>query len=270
LTHRRSWPCVEARLRATTVISCVEVPVSSRLANVGAHAVAERPGAETVAASRARATTSSFTGLQTTGDASRPARRACRPGAAVLALGFARHGGAAAALVARRLPGRAGPAAASAADLLGLRQPRAHRDADRERARCRAADTRLLAALHRSLPDPPHAPDRRLRRQRRALARRRQHGGVQLPLRRRLAAAALVGARLRPGDRRRPGREPVPRGRPRPPARGPRLPRSLALPARDGRPRRAAGERLRGGRLAVGRSLDRLARLPALLGERRL
>ena len=66
-----------------------------------------------------------------------------------------------------------------------------------------ALDRRLPPALQGALPDPADAPDRRLRRERRALARGRQHGGVQLPLRGRPGPEALVGARLRARDRRR-------------------------------------------------------------------
>ena len=52
-------------------------------------------------------------------------------------------------------------------------------------------------------------PVARLRRQRRPLDGRRQHVSVQLPLRRRARAEAVVGARLRRGDRHQHRREPV-------------------------------------------------------------
>src|SRR6188508_3598539 len=83
--HRRSVPWVELRLAATTVISSVALPVSSWPAKVGAQAeeVVPPAEAEAPAARTARASTSSFTGLQTTGDGRRPARRARPPGAAV-------------------------------------------------------------------------------------------------------------------------------------------------------------------------------------------
>ena len=114
-------------------------------------------------------------------------------------------------------------------------------------------------------------PDRRLRRERRALARRRQHRRLQLPLRRRVRPEALVGARVRARDRRQSGREPVRPGRPRPSARGSRLPRPIALPAGDGgRAAACSCAAFAVGRLAVGRTLERLARLPALLRDRRL
>ena len=57
---------------------------------------------------------------------------------------------------------------------------------------------------------------------------------------------------------------------PRPPARRARLPRPLSLPPRDGRSRRPARECLRVSGLAVGRPLDRLSGLPALLVNRRV
>src|SRR5437762_12308125 len=66
----RSAPWVERRVRATTVISCVDEPVSSRPAKVGAHAAARSPWAEAEAAT-ARATrgkASSLIDLQTTDD----------------------------------------------------------------------------------------------------------------------------------------------------------------------------------------------------------
>src|SRR5689334_22694647 len=272
LVQSRSVPCVDARLGATTVISCAALPVSSLAAKVGAHAVevVAPEETETPAARTASVSTSSFTGLQTTDDGRRPARRARAPGAAVRPHRLTRDGGPAAAFLARGLPGLAGPAAAPAADLLGVRRPRPYGHAGRERPRCLAAHARLLAPLRRALPDPAHAADRRVRRQRRALARRRQHRRVQLPLRGRVGAEALVGARLRARDRREPGREPVPRSRPRPPARRARLPRPLSLPPRDGRSRRPARECLRVSGLAVGRPLDRLSGLPALLVNRRI
>ena len=98
----------------------------------------------------------------------------------------------------------------------------------------------------------------------------RQHRRVQLPLRRCGRAEALVGARLRARGGRRPGREPLPRGRSRPSGRRPRVPRPLALPAGHGRSRRASRSCFCGRRLAMGRALEQLARLPALLGDRRL
>src|SRR3954466_5129513 len=116
---------------------------------------------------------------------------------------------------------------------------------------------RVSRALRGPLPDSAPAADRRLRRERRALARRRQHGCLQLPLRRRAGPEALVGARLRAGGGREPGREPLPRRRPRASARRACVPRPLALPARNGRSRRPARARLRGRRLAMGRALER-------------
>src|SRR3954451_11750807 len=270
--HRRSEPCVEARVGATTVINWVAEPVSSRSAKVGAHIAERSPRAEADAAtaSPTRVRASSLIDLQTMDDGSALARRACAPGAAVLPLGLAGDGGRPTAFLAPRLPGRAGLAAAGAAHLLGLRPPRSQGGADREREGRRLADACVLAALRGPLPDSAPAADRRLRRERRALARRRQHGCLQLPLRRRAGPEALVGARLRAGGGREPGREPLPRRRSRASARRARVPRPLALPARNGRSRRPARARLRGRRLAMGRALERLARLPALLGEPRL
>jgi hypothetical protein len=65
---------------------------------------------------------------------------------------------------------------------------------------------RHALALRGPVPDPPDAPDRRLRRLGRPLDGRRQHVGLQLPPRRRLDE--LVDARLRPRDRHQPAREP--------------------------------------------------------------
>src|SRR5580765_4623934 len=86
--QRRSVPCVDARLAGTTVTSCVALPVSSLAAKVGAQPTDVVPpeGAETPAARTASASTSSLTGLHTTGDARPPARRARAAGAAVRAL----------------------------------------------------------------------------------------------------------------------------------------------------------------------------------------
>src|SRR6188508_1778692 len=194
LAQSRSDPRVEARLLATTVISCVAEPVSSRSGNIGVHMAARSPraDAEAATASATRVKASSLIGLQTTADGRAPARRGCAPGAAVRTLGLAGDRRRPAAFLAPRLPGRARLAASAADELLGLRRPPAPRRADRERARGRLADARLLAALRGPLPDPAPAPDRRLRRERRALARRGQHGRLQLSLRRRARPEALV------------------------------------------------------------------------------
>src|SRR5689334_12572330 len=140
LTQSRNAPWVELRVRATTVISCVAVPVSRRPAKVGAqHAARSLPAeAGTAAASATRPRVSSFMAVQTTDDDRAPARGARPPGAtAVLALGDAPHGGRPAALLASRLPGRAVPAAPAAARLLGLRPPHPYGRADRRRPRRR-------------------------------------------------------------------------------------------------------------------------------------
>src|SRR4051794_7539763 len=115
--QRRSVPWVEARVRATTVTSCVAGPVWSRPAKVGAQPAARSPraDAEAAMASATRVRASSLIGLQTTDDGRAPARRARAPGAALRALGLARDGGRRAALVASRLPRRPlWPAAGSA------------------------------------------------------------------------------------------------------------------------------------------------------------
>src|SRR4051812_1880426 len=156
----RSAPWVEARLRATTVTSCVAEPVSSRPAKVGAQAAARSPCAEadaaTASATRVRA--SSLIDLQTTDDGRAAARRARAPGTALCALRDARGRGRPAALVASRLPGRALETSAPAALVLGLRRPPALRCADRQRASRRPADERLRTPLRRALsPAPPAA-----------------------------------------------------------------------------------------------------------------
>src|SRR5689334_3225642 len=113
----RRAPCVELRARATTVTSCVAVPVSSRLAKGGAQPAARSPLAEaeaTTASAARRPRASSFIARQTTDDGRAPARRARAPGSAALrAFGRARLRGRPAALVAPRLPGWAGPATAA-------------------------------------------------------------------------------------------------------------------------------------------------------------
>src|SRR3954469_3247107 len=103
----RSAPWVEARLRATTVTSCVAEPVSSRPAKVGAQPAARssRAEADAATASATRVRASSLIGLQTTDDGRAPARRGRPPGATVLALGLARDRSRPAALVAPRLSG---------------------------------------------------------------------------------------------------------------------------------------------------------------------
>ena len=140
----------------------------------------------------------------------------------------------------RQAPGR----------LLGLRRDEPRRDARRQPKRGRPLDRRLPPALQGALPDQADAPDRRLRRQRRAVAGGGQHGGVQLPLRGRPRPEALVGARLRARDRRRSGREPVPGERTSPPARRQGVPRPHGTSARawpsaadcwSARSRRSAG-----------------------------
>src|SRR5215510_6771369 len=108
--------------------------------------------------------------LQTTGDGRAPV---CRPGpaaASVLVLGRARDRRRPAAFVAPRLPGRAHAAAPRTRLLLGLRPAGAYGHAGRERRRSTAAHAGVLAALREAVPDPSHAPGRRVRRQRRALA----------------------------------------------------------------------------------------------------
>src|SRR5690242_16209554 len=167
LAQSRNAPWVELRVRATTVISCVAVPVSRRLAKVAAQLAARSSLAEAEAtiASAATKPRASFIARQTTEDGRVPARRPGASGAtAVLAFRDACFGGRPTALVAPRLPGRAVAAAAPARDVLGLRPPRAHRRADRERARGLAAHSRLRAALLGTFPAAPPAPDRRLRR----------------------------------------------------------------------------------------------------------
>src|SRR5262249_61772141 len=59
----------------------------------------------------------------------------------------------------------------------------------------------------------------------------------------------------------------VPRERPRPAARRPGVSEPRPDPTRDGVPRGCARECLRHDRLAVGRPLDFVARLPALLAD---
>ena len=126
------------------------------------------------------------------------------------------------------LPCRARPAPPPARELLGLRRPRAHRDVDRAQEHGSRPDQGFPPSLPGRVPDPPDALRRRLPRERRPLDGRRQHVGLQLPLR--LGHEPLVGARVREGDRRQPGREPVPERIPRAAAGGARIPRPLQLP----------------------------------------
>src|SRR5215216_6192860 len=235
--HSRNTACVERRVRGTAVTSCVAEPVSRRFGSIGLQTAARSvpPEAEAATASAATGTTSRRMALQTTGDDRALARGARAAGAAALhALGRTGDGRPAPALVAPRLPGRPCAAAAAAGRLLGLRPPPARGRAGRERARGRPAHARLLTVVREALPDPAHAPDRRVWRQRRAFARGGQHRSLQLPVRDRVGAEAVVGARVRARDRRQPRREPVPPERPRPPARRPRLPRPHAPAAWNG------------------------------------
>src|SRR6185503_2973323 len=78
LAQSRNAPWVELRVRATTVISCVAVPVSRRLAKVGAQPAARSPLAEgeaAIASAPRRPRASSFIARQTTDDGRAPARR---------------------------------------------------------------------------------------------------------------------------------------------------------------------------------------------------
>ena len=121
-----------------------------------------------------------------------------------------------AVFVASRLPGRARAAPARAPALHRLRRQSAHRAADRERARRPATSSPSSGRSTRA-----RFPIRQMRpidvypRQRLALDRGRQHVVVQLPLRRRARAEALVDARVRRGDRHQHRREPVHPERPR-------------------------------------------------------
>src|SRR5215211_5547077 len=164
--HSRKAPWVDLRLRATAVTSCVAEPVSSRFGSIGPQTAVRSvlPEAAAVTASSRTGRTSGRIGLQTTGDDRPVARRARAGPAALLALGRARDGRRRPVLVAPLLPGRAGAAAAAARRLLGLRPPHARGIADRERARGRPVDARVLPALREAVPDPPDAADRRLPR----------------------------------------------------------------------------------------------------------
>src|SRR5262245_59740436 len=90
--QRRRLACVDVRLAAMAVISWVALPVSSLAATVGAQAAERVPAAdvETPAARTAKASTSNFTGLHTTGDGRPSVRRPRAPGAAVRPLRHAR------------------------------------------------------------------------------------------------------------------------------------------------------------------------------------
>ena len=81
------------------------------------------------------------------------------------------------------LSGRPLAAPPGAARLHRVRRQAASRRARRQRPRRPAGGRRVQDALPRALPDPPHAADRRVPRQRRPLRRGRQHVCVQLPRR---------------------------------------------------------------------------------------
>src|SRR5215218_1455295 len=138
LVHSRNTACVERRVRATAVTSCVAEAVSSRFGSIGPQSAVPSvpPEAEAATASPTTGTTSRRMALQTTGDDRALARGARAAGAAALhALGRTGDGRPAPALVAPRLPGGPGAATAPAGRLLGIRPAAARRRAGRERAR---------------------------------------------------------------------------------------------------------------------------------------
>ena len=205
------------------------------------------------------------------GDEALAVRPARAPVAAVHALGRARDTCSAPVFVAGRLPGRTVAAPATSGRLLGLRPPRAHRHAGRERGRRRRSRPRVLTALRGTLSDPKHASDRRVPRTRRAC-----HSRPTTP------PSFNCRYAVAPGPKRwsvhaygravdvNPIENPYVEGGRVHPQERPRLPEPGSSATRDGRTRRIARARVRRGRLVLGRSLDGHARLPALLRHRRL
>ena len=214
--------------------------------------------------------------LVSMGHGVRLARSPRRPEPAVHAYRRARDAGPARELVARGMPGCAVLAPAAAARLLGLRRPAARRNARRQLERRRRPDDRLQAPL----------PGARSRSG--ACGRSTAYGAND---ERSLAADNTAAFNCRyavgPGPRRwsvhayglaidvNPVENPyLESGRVHPP-RGQRVPRPLERPAGHGGARRAARPRVRLGRLAVGRPLDRArpttstSRRPAASAPRR-
>ena len=108
--------------------------------------------------------------------------------------------------------------AAAARELLGLRRPGAHRDADRAPSSVRDLTKVFRPALSGRVPDPAHASVDVYRANDDRSMAADNTSGLQLPLRSR--ERPLVDARVRKGDRRQPGREPVPPDRRVPPPAG--------------------------------------------------
>src|SRR2546421_6963677 len=185
--------------------------------------------------------------------------------AAVRRAGLCRDAESAALLVSTGLSRWAGAAAQSASPLLRLRQSRARGCPDRERfghaRRCHG----VSGVVRGPLSHPPNGTRRGLSRQRRPIDGCGQHERLQLPLCGRARRETLVGTRLRRSDRREHRREPVRRGRPCSPGRRPAVSRPRERAARDGSPERGAREGIPLRRLEVGRPVDVVARLSALL-----
>src|SRR5438067_10679476 len=164
-----SVPWVEARYGATTVTSCSAGPVdASWFARLPGQAAAVRllPAAEAPTPSvRQAARAIHLIACRLRPDEASPARARCAA-AALHAFGLARDRRAVAALLAAGLSGRAGPAAARAPDLLGLRRTGSHRRARRQRVRGRRRRSRLPPPVRRAVSDPAAAADRRLSRRR--------------------------------------------------------------------------------------------------------
>lgn len=155
-----------------------------------------------------------------------------------------------------RMPRATRAAAPRPDEPLGLRRQGAQRRTGRPRGRGRPRAAGVRKGLRRPLPDPPHAGDGRVRRQRRRRDGRRQHLRLQLPAGHRRPGAAvppLLGRR----HRHQPGREPV-RRRPRhqPSPERPHLPRPRPPPPRDDHPGRGRHPGLQGDRLVLGRPLE--------------
>jgi hypothetical protein len=143
-------------------------------------------------------------------------------------------------LLARRLPGSADKAASRHRRGVGLRRPRPHRPARRQSRRRHTAHEGLPSALQAALPDPPHAPFRRVWAQGRPSSRRRHQwcfrvpAGGALPLLGRHRYGRLVAARLWHGSRSEPNRKSVRRLWTHSHARKPAVPRPLTAAPRNG------------------------------------